>query len=163
MGSKPSYTISISSILCPPSLVTSGWEQHRSGHRFQRCSCWTPLIQRTSNQSGRKWPPTEPWSGFFFRITQLMHSFGTVGTLLLLGARLSVALNAESLVVHDTACWSDAKWDARPARFATQLWHVEPDGARENQLHNTPSHYSTFAGQLGRSLIRLPLVREASA
>jgi hypothetical protein len=64
---------------------------------------------------------------------------GTVGTLCLLGARLSATLNAESLFVHDTACWSDAKWDARPARFATQLWHVEPDGARENQLHNTHS------------------------
>ncbi len=62
---------------------------------------------------------------------------GTVGTLRLLGARLSAVLNAESLVVHDTACWSDAKWDAQPARFTTQLWHVEPDGARENQLHNT--------------------------
>ncbi len=41
------------------------------------------------------------------------------------------------MIVHDTACWSDAKWDARPARFAAQLWHVEPDGARENQMINT--------------------------
>ena len=61
---------------------------------------------------------------------------GTVGTLRLLGARLSATLNAESLIVHDTSCWSDAKWDVRPARFATQLWHVEPDGVRENLQRN---------------------------
>jgi hypothetical protein len=52
-----------------PSLVTSGWQQHRSGHRFQHCSCWTPLSQRTSNNSGRKWQPTEPLSGYFSRTT----------------------------------------------------------------------------------------------
>ena len=62
----------------------------------------------------------------------------TVGMLRRLGARLSATLSAESLVVHDTACWSDAKWDARPARFATQLWHVEFGGAGKNQLCNTP-------------------------
>ena len=28
-----------------------------------------------------------------------------------LGARLSATLSANSLVVHDAACWSDAKWD----------------------------------------------------
>ncbi len=61
---------------------------------------------------------------------------GTVGTLRLLGARLSATLNAESLIVHDTSCWNDAKWDVQPARFATQLWHVEPDGARENLQRN---------------------------
>jgi hypothetical protein len=62
----------------------------------------------------------------------------TVGMLRRLGARLSATLNAKSLVVHDTACWSDAKWDAQPARFATQLWHVEHGGAGKNQLCATP-------------------------
>ncbi len=51
---------------------------------------------------------------------------GTVALLRQLGARLSATLGAKSLVVHDATCWSDEKWDALPAGFATHLWQIPP-------------------------------------
>ena len=75
----------------------------------------------------------------------------TVGMLRRLGARLSATLNAKSLVVHDTACWSDAKWDAQPARFATQLWHVEHGGAGKNQLCATPLSLFHLCWEAGKA------------
>ena len=50
----------------------------------------------------------------------------TVEMLRRLSARLSATMSVKSLVVHDAACWSDAKWNAVPARFATQLWPIPP-------------------------------------
>ncbi len=50
----------------------------------------------------------------------------TVAMLRRLGARLSALLDPRSLVAHDATCWSDAKWDAETAGFATQLWQILP-------------------------------------
>ena len=49
-----------------------------------------------------------------------------VGMLRRLGARLSATLSAKRLVVHDAACWSDAKWDAnQPAlRRSSGMWSM---------------------------------------
>ena len=39
-----------------------------------------------------------------------------------LGARLCAALDPACLVHHDSRCWSEARWDTVPARYASQLW-----------------------------------------
>jgi hypothetical protein len=41
-------------------------------------------------------------------------------------ARQCAVLSAKSRVVHKDECWCDAKWDAEPAGYETQLWRVDP-------------------------------------
>ena len=42
------------------------------------------------------------------------------------GARQCAVLSAKSKVVHKDGCWCEAKWDAVPAGYETQLWRVDP-------------------------------------
>ena len=34
-------------------------------------------------------------------------------------------LPSQSLVVHAVNCWSNAKWDSEPSKYASQLWHLQ--------------------------------------
>ena len=46
-----------------------------------------------------------------------------------LDACLMLLLPARSLLLHDTSCWSEAKWDSVPSRYLTQLWLLRPSSA----------------------------------
>ena len=45
--------------------------------------------------------------------------------------RLVAVIPANSLVLHSSSCWSDAKWDETPSKYATQIWN----------LPRAPGHY----------------------
>ena len=64
-----------------------------------------------------------------------------------LGARLCAMLSSKSNVVHETACWADAKWDVHPARSATQIWKVEPAFAADTIHLNIPPLLGSWDGR----------------
>jgi hypothetical protein len=47
--------------------------------------------------------------------------------------QLVVELPKHSAVLHDTTCWSEAAWDVRPSRYATQLWRLKTTSALRPQ------------------------------
>ena len=64
-----------------------------------------------------------------------------------LGARLCATLSSKSKVVHETACWADAKWDVHSAHFATQIWQVDPKFANGTAPLNIPSLLGSWEGR----------------
>ena len=39
-------------------------------------------------------------------------------------ASLGAVLPPNSLLLHASSCWSDAKWDGAPLNYATQIWYL---------------------------------------
>ncbi len=64
-----------------------------------------------------------------------------------LGALLYATLSLKSKVVNETACWTDAKWDVHSARFATQIWQVDPKFPNVTTPFNIPSLLGSWEGR----------------
>ena len=63
-----------------------------------------------------------------------------------LGACLMLLLPARSLLLHDTSCWSEAKWDSVPSRYLTQIWLLRPPLARDQPCTN-PATVKNLLGE----------------
>ena len=63
---------------------------------------------------------------------------------------LCAILPTKGMVLHGDGCWEEAKWDAYPARHATQLWRLA-EGAAVNST-------AAIIGLLGGASLRLLLV-----
>jgi len=63
-----------------------------------------------------------------------------------LGACLMLLLPARSLLLHDTSCWSEAKWDSVPSRYLTQIWLLRPPLARDEPCTN-PATVKNLLGE----------------
>jgi hypothetical protein len=64
-----------------------------------------------------------------------------------LGARPCATLSSKSNVVHEAACWADAKWDVHPAHSASQIWKVEPIFATDTIHLNIPQLLGNWEGR----------------
>jgi hypothetical protein len=64
-----------------------------------------------------------------------------------LGARLCATLSSKSNVVHEAACWADAKWDVHPAHSVSQIWKVEPTFATNTKHLNIPPLLGNWEGR----------------
>jgi ribonuclease HI len=91
--------------MVPALLLLDSFAPSQRAQVLQKAALHLPGVWVLRQHKGRLGPPD---------LTCLQHH----------GATLIAELPKNSEVLHETRCWVEAAWDARPSRHVTQLWHL---------------------------------------
>ena len=64
-------------------------------------------------------------------------------------ARLVAVMPPNSSVLNSSSCWSDAKWDETPSKYATQIWNLP--------RHDKSSRPNPFSAVSAGNDVNIPL------